>query len=140
MMSFVDGGYSVVDSAQASPEAISEALYSVGHWLISMERFEDGKHLFRSMLRTSPADERPWIALAICHERTSEIEKADRILRLSAQACPRSARVHLARARLFRTRDLREDSERSFELAFRAADAANDDELAMAIEAERGSE
>lgn len=122
-----------------SPGGVAEALYRVGFWLVGDERFEDGKHVFRSMLHAAPDDERAWVGLALCHERAGEVAKADRLFGLARQACPRSARVALAHARLLDATCRTDDADRAFEVAIELADEASDEGLAASIAAERGA-
>ena len=122
-----------------SPPVVAEALYRVGYWLVNSDRFEDGKHVFRSMLHGAPDDERAWIGLALCHERSGEVGKADRLLGLGRQACPRSARTALAQARFLDQTSRANEADRVFEVALELAEQASDEELVASIAAERAA-
>jgi tetratricopeptide (TPR) repeat protein len=114
-----------------------EALYATGHWLMQQERHGDAVSLFRTMLLVDARDERGWLALAICHEKLDEIDKAIELCRLAMSACgARAARCMVARARLLRGIGERGEALEAYEQALRCAEAANDDELAELIEVE----
>jgi tetratricopeptide (TPR) repeat protein len=114
-----------------------DALYATGHWLMQQDRHRDALSLFRTMMLVDARDERGWLALAICHEKLDEIEKAIELCRLAVSACgPHAVRCTIARARLSRASGDHADAVEAYEQALRFAEALNDGELEELIESE----
>ncbi len=110
-----------------------EALYTVGHSLLERDRPRDAIALFRTMLLVDARDERGWLALATCHERLDEPEKAIVLCELAPSACGDSARCAIARARLHRALGAHDAAHEAYGEALRLADAEVDRELAALI-------
>jgi tetratricopeptide (TPR) repeat protein len=119
--------------------AIADALYAVGHWLLAQERSEDAKHVFRTMLVTSPTDERGWLALGAAHETKGELEQAARLYALAEVASPGGLRCPIALARLQRRRGHDEEAAALYERVAREADEAGDEALSALIAGEMAS-
>lgn len=113
----------------------ADGLYSVGHWLLDQRRYEDAKHLFRTMLVIAPTDERAWLGLGNCHENTCELEKAAQLYALAPGACSTAVRSLVALGRVLRQLDRSADAEAAYCRAAELADTT-DPELASVIAAE----
>jgi Flp pilus assembly protein TadD len=117
-------------------QASADALYGVGHWLLEQERSEDAMHVFRAMLVLAPTDERAWLGLGACHEKTNEPEKAARLYALAPRACAASVRVAIALGRVLRRLDRDAEADDAFAKAAELADATGDVELAALVAVE----
>jgi len=119
--------------------ATADALYTVGHWLIEQNRHDDAKHVFRTMLALAATDERAWLALGMCHEKTSELGKAAQLYTLAPAACASGVRCLVALSRL--QRQLGDDglADETFERAATLASNEDDDTLINIINTERVS-
>jgi hypothetical protein len=58
--------------APPSRLAAVEAVHGTAHWLLARGRPADAAKVFRAMLRIAPRDERGWLGLGECHERTNQ--------------------------------------------------------------------
>ncbi len=117
-----------------------EALYAAGHWLVEQDRPRQAISLFRTMLLVDARDERGWLALATCHEKLDEPEKALALCQLALSACDgKAVRCTIARARLHRTLGDREEALAAYGEAARIAESIGDDELAAIIAGEVGA-
>ncbi len=110
-----------------------EALYAVGHRLISDDRPRDAIALFRTMLLVDARDERGWLGLATCHEALDELEKALALCELAASACESPARVTLARARLHARLGAHIEAREAYAEAARLAYENGDREIATLV-------
>lgn len=116
--------------------ATADALYAVGHWLLEQERSADALHVFRTMLATSPTDERGWLALGACHEAAGELDRAARLYALAPHTTARALRCQVALARLQRRRGHDDEAAALYESAAAGADESGDDALGLLIAAE----
>lgn len=116
-----------------------DALYAVGHALLERDRARDAIALFRTMLLVDGRDERGWLALATCHERLDEPDKAIALCELAASACEAPVRCAIARARLHRSLGASDAAREAYEEAARLADTRDDHELAMLVAQEAWS-
>lgn len=110
-----------------------EALYAVGHRLISEDRPRDAIALFRTMLLVDPRDERGWLGLATCHEMQDELEKALALCELATSTCESPARITLARARIHLRLGARFEAREAYAEAARLACESGDRELAELV-------
>jgi len=114
-----------------------EALYAAGHWLIEQDRPRQAISLFRTMLLVDPRDERGWLALATCHEKLDEPEKAIALCQLALDACDgKAVRCTIARARLHKARGERDDALAAYDEAARIAESLDDRDLTALIASE----
>lgn len=114
-----------------------DALYAIGHRLIGQDRCRDALSLFHTMLLVEPRDERGWLALASCHEKLDEPEKAIALCELASSACEGKAlRCAVALARLHKTRGDDDEAAATYEEAARIADVLDEPEMATLIAAE----
>ncbi len=118
--------------------AAADTLYGVGHWLLDQARHDDATHVFRTMLALASTDERAWLALGICHERSGELEKAARLYALCPSACDGATRCLIALARVLSRLGRHEGAEAAYERASRLAEGV-DDVLSSVVAAERAS-
>lgn len=117
-----------------------EALYAAGHWLVEQERHREAISLFRTMLLVDARDERGWLALATCHEKLDEPEKAMALCHLAQSACNgKAVRCTIARARLHNALGDRQEALEAYCDAARIAESMNDDELTALILREGGA-
>ena len=116
-----------------------DALYAVGHRLVALDRARDAISLFRTMLLVDARDERGWLALATCHEKLDEPEKAIALCLLASSACDdKAVRCAVARARLLLTLGEAEESRTAYADAARMAESLADDEMVALIALEGG--
>jgi tetratricopeptide (TPR) repeat protein len=117
-----------------------DALYAVGHKLIGQDRCREAISLFRTMLLVDARDERGWLALATCHERLDEPQKAIALCRLALSACEgKAVRCAVACARIHRALGENDEALDTYADAARLADALGDHEIAGVIAMELGS-
>ncbi len=121
-----------------NPET-TEALYALGHWLIEQRRHDDALCVFRTMILSTPSDERAWLGLGACHEGLHQLAVAEKILSLATRGFPSSYRCALALARVQRATGNEVAADPSFELAHELALATQEDAIAQAIAAERSA-
>jgi Flp pilus assembly protein TadD len=114
-------------------QASADALYGVGHWLLEQERADDAMHVFRTMLVLAPTDERAWLGLGACHEKTNEPAKAARLYALAPQACSGSVRLAVALGRVLQKLDRDADAHDAFAKAAELAEATGDVQLATLV-------
>ncbi len=121
-----------------SEETAVEALYAMGHSLLSDERFVDAAAVFRIMLQVAPTDERSWLALGECHERIGQLDVALELYGAGTVANEDSARCEVARARVFREQGKACEADDALEAASQIAERLDDATLHALIEQERG--
>lgn len=122
-----------------SRERVLDTLYALGHHLIERERPADAVHVFRTMMMAAPEDERSWLGLCCCHERTNELATAARLYAMAVTSVPRSFRCALAAARCCRQRDEQDLAEQYYDVAEERAYSASEYEIATAIAEERAA-
>lgn len=116
-----------------------DALYATGHWLYSRERYRDAAAVFRAMLSCAPTDERSWLALGTAHEKLGQAALALELYTAGWLVAGPAPRCALARARLLRAAGHDDEATLALDDAEIAAVAAQDDEIAACIAAERRS-
>ena len=127
---------SLLSPATVAPEAL-DALYALGHQLlVQNDAPRSALPIFRVMLACAPTDERAWLGVGECHLRLDETDIALEIFGAATLASKRSARCHVARARILRAEGRRRDAEDALDEAVAIADA-NDDELVAIVLRER---
>jgi hypothetical protein len=119
----------ISDAAQ-----MADALYAVGHWLLEQRRASDALHVFRTLLMSSPNDERGFLGLGASHEQLGNDAAAGGLYALGEAAVTSSFRCSLAHARVLCR--LEKDSDSAFERAEERAREV-DDGIAAAIAQER---
>jgi tetratricopeptide (TPR) repeat protein len=118
-------------------EAIG-ALYATGHWLFGLSRFADAAAVFRAMVRFAPEDERGWLALGLCHEEIDQVSIALEMFGTGRVFANPAPLCELARARLLKSLGRTDEANEAFDLAFEAAERADDDATTLAVTKERG--
>lgn len=127
-----------LDPAMTSPaptpssELGVEALYAVGHRLLETERLTDAANVFRLLLRAAPTDERPWLALGLCHEQADQLRIALELYSAGAIVAEPSPLLHIARARLLRRLDEPDAARLAYEAAIDCAGYDQEDLAALA--------
>jgi Flp pilus assembly protein TadD len=111
----------------------ADALYTVGHWLLTQERFEDAKHVFRTMLFVAPSDERGWLGLGACHEGMNEIDTAVKLYTLVPNACATHVRATVALGRALRKLERDALADEAFARAEELVNSVDEPELAMIV-------
>lgn len=119
-----------------SPGAV-EALYATGHWLYTLERFDDAKDVFRALIHVAPEDERGWLALGACHEAADQHDIAFELYD-AATSLASAPRCDIARVRILRRRGLESEARRTLDEVARLAECQHDHELRSLVAAERG--
>lgn len=114
-----------------------EALYAIGHWLLSEERHADAVHPFRAMVLVAPLDERSWLALGQCHEQLEQASIALEMYQTGTLLVPRSSRCELARARVLRVLGRDGEAEDALDNAEAIADTYQDEAMQQLISQER---
>ena len=128
---------SLLSPATVTPEAL-DALYALGHQLLlQSDAPRSALPIFRVMLACAPTDERAWLGIGECHLRLDETDIALEIFGAATVASKRSARCHIARARILRAEGRRRDAEDALDEAVAIADANDDDELVAIVLRER---
>ncbi|MBX3127624.1 MAG: tetratricopeptide repeat protein [Polyangiaceae bacterium] len=120
-----------------SEGAAIEALYAMGHSLLTQERFQEAAAVLRIMLQVAPTDERSWLALGECHERINQLDIALELYGAGTVANQDAGRCEIARARILREQDRVAEAVEALELATNIAERLDDDELQVLIEQER---
>ena len=116
-----------------------EALYATGHWLYEQARFRDAACVFRAMLAVNPLDERPWLALGLCHEKLDGSAAAAELYFAACLTLKHAPRCHLARSRLLRAAGRDAEADDAIAAATRIAEQLEDDELFALARAEGGA-
>lgn len=119
-----------------STKSTADALYCLGYWLLDQQRYEDAKHVFRSMLLVAPTDDRGWLALGACHEASQELDKAARLYALARQACTTSIRSVVALGRILRKLDRDAEADEVYAEAAELVSDTDDMDLAVTIRTE----
>lgn len=114
-----------------------EALYAAGHAMLTQERYEDASALFRLMLQAVPTDERGWLGLGTCHERTGQRDIAAELFGAGTIAAEPSVLCNLAHFRVLWDLDRTNEADQAYEEALNIATSLQDDDLVSAVEAER---
>lgn len=120
---------------RVAPETI-EALYAAGHLLHSRECWADAAAVFRLMLRAAPTDERAWLALGDCHEKSGQPLIALELYGAASAAAAPAGRCAVARVRLLRALDRDDEADSAWEELVSAVEASGDETLASLIEEE----
>lgn len=121
------------------PARALDSLYATAHWLLDQSRTNDALDVFRAMLLAGPSDQRSWLGAGLCHERLGQPTVAMQLYTLASSAAPPSARIELARARLYRSFDHEERASEAYLSAIELAHSGGEDDLANQIDAERKS-
>jgi hypothetical protein len=79
-----------------------DALYYVGHQLLTGGRARDAAVVFRGMLVTDPADERGWVGLGGCHEALDQPDLAREMYGTGRVLAKPAGRCEIALLRLAR--------------------------------------
>jgi Flp pilus assembly protein TadD len=114
-----------------------EALYATGHWLLSQDRTADAACVFRAMALLASTDERAWLALGACHEALDQPKLALEMYGTGHVLARPSVRCDIARARLLRAGDRKDDADAVLEKAAETAETLDDEALIHLVEAER---
>lgn len=120
----------------------AEALYATGHWLLENDRTRDAALVFQAMALTSQKDERAWLGLGACHERSGQLGIAAEVYRVGIEAAAPAVRCRIARGRVLRALGLHELAEEAFASARDAALASTSPDhgpLAVVAEDERSA-
>jgi tetratricopeptide (TPR) repeat protein len=117
-------------------DTTADTLYATGHWLLGERRYEDAKHVFRTLIVLAPMDERSWLGLGACHEGTHELDKAARLYTLAPQACASALRCLVALARVLRRLERDDESADAYAKAAELAVDLDEGELVAIIATE----
>lgn len=114
-----------------------EAVYATGYWLYQQERYEEAASVFRVLLQASPTEERSWLALADCHEKSGHWNIALELYGTGTVVAQPAPRCMLARARLLRIMERDVEAEEAYDEAEALADQVDDFCLKRTIRNER---
>lgn len=123
--------------ASLSERGAADSLYLVGLWLLQRQRYRDAAAVARTLVRHAPYDERCWLLLGACHERSEQTELALEMYGVGRAVAAPAPRCELARARLLRANGMHGEASDAYALAASAAAQVADDDLAEFIECER---
>ncbi len=123
----------------AAPRSAADALYSLGHWLLTVDRTSDAADVLRVLLLASPEDERGWLGLGECHERTDQPRIALELYSAGSVAAAPSVRCQVGRARILRAFGRDDEADEAARLALELAEATADASLQALALAEVGS-
>lgn len=122
----------------AAPPPVADALYALGHGLLGLGQTANAADVFRCLLLARPQDERGWLALAECHERSDQPRTALELYSAGSVAAEPSPRCLLGRARVLRALGRADEAAAAVALALELAEGAGEDELvALARNEER---
>jgi Flp pilus assembly protein TadD len=119
---------------EASFRAMAEQCYASAH--LALERGDDvnAKRLFGLLAILAPRDERPWIGLAVCSERSDDWPMAGAMYAVGASLANGSAWALFGRGRALKRMGKRAEARRAFD---RAEESGSDALLLAAIDEER---
>ena len=120
----------------AHPE-LAPSMYAVAHSLFQDERWQAAADVFRALLMILPGDERGWLGLGHCHERTGQDEVAIDLYSFCLVAVPATVRARVALARLLLEQERTEDADHLLAVAEVHAEASGDDELVALVHEQR---
>lgn len=123
----------------AAPRSAADTLYSLGHWLLTVDRTSDAADVLRVLLLASPEDERGWLGLGECHERTDQPRIALELYSAGSVAAAPSVRCQVGRARILRALGRDDEADEAARLALDLAEATADASLLALALAEEGS-
>src|SRR5690349_12558846 len=81
-----------------------ESLYATGKWFLDQGQPLKAVDIFRVLILVASNDERGWLGVGACHDALGQQAVALDLYTLGAQAS-KSARCHIARARIFKALD-----------------------------------
>ncbi len=110
----------------------TESLYAVGHRLLENDRMSDAADVFRVLLRAAPTDERGWLALGLCHERSDQLRIALELYSAGSVVAEPSPLLHIARARLLRGLEDEAAARLAYDAAMDCASRDQEDLCALA--------
>ncbi len=120
-------------STVAGSPRCTAAIYTKARQLIERCNYRDAAVMFRLMLYVAPSDERGWLGLALCHERQAQTLVARELYMLGAKAT-KSAKCHIACARLLLEEGRHDQAIEQFDEAIRlATDHGDGDVAAIAV-------
>jgi tetratricopeptide (TPR) repeat protein len=131
------GGLTRPPMSPPSASAAIDALYATGHWLFSQGNYRDASSVFRAMLACAPQDERGWLAVGACHEKTGQPGLALELYGIGRVLAKPAGRCEIARSRLLRNLDQLDQAIDALDRAQAIADAHHDHDLAVLVSRER---
>lgn len=113
-----------------------EALYALAYAKMERESYFDAACLLRLMLHLAPADERAWLALGLCHQKTGQLDAARELYATGSVAAMPSGRCTLALARVLAEQGQHAAAEAYYNAALEAFDATHEEAMAQLTRAE----
>jgi hypothetical protein len=93
-----------------------ESLYATGKWFLDQGDPLKAVDIFRVLVLVASSDERGWLGIGACHDALGQQAVALDLYTLGAEAS-KSARCHIARARLFKALSRDEDADAALDAA-----------------------
>jgi hypothetical protein len=118
---------------RASHDAMAEQCYASAYQALAGGEDTHARRLFTLLATMLPHDERPWIGLAVCHERRANWAMAAAMYGMGSALAKGSAWCHFGRGRALKRLDKRIAARRAFQCA---EAATTDPTLLFAIEEE----
>jgi len=87
---------------RSSPATLVADCYASAHRAFESGDESKATHLFGVLAMLAPRDERAWLGLALCQERSGRLRAAASLYDLGATLAPTSTRCHLGLARALR--------------------------------------
>jgi tetratricopeptide (TPR) repeat protein len=119
---------------EASRNALAEQCYASAYQAFACGKDADAKRLFGLLATMIPCDERPWIGLALCHERRANWALAAALYGMGSVLAKDSAWSHFGRGRALKRLGKRAAALRAFQSA---ESSATDPAILLAIDEER---
>jgi predicted TPR repeat methyltransferase len=103
----------------SSPATLIADCYASAHRAFERGDERTAARLFGVLAVLAPRDERPWLGLALCQERSGRLRAAASLYELGATLAPSSTRCHLGLARALRELGRATAAEHAFDTAER---------------------
>jgi predicted TPR repeat methyltransferase len=100
-----------------SRSALIERLYASAHAALASGDDEAALRGFAALTFAAPRDERGWLGLGVCHERSGELHAAVALYGLGAGLVPTSPWLEVGRGRALHRLGRAAEAQRAFDLA-----------------------
>ena len=119
---------------RASADARAEQCYASAYQALASGQDSEARRFFGLLATMMPRDERPWVGLAVCHERRANWAMAAAMYGMGSVLARDSAWSHLGRGRALKRLGKRTAALRAFQSA---ETATTDPAVLLAIDEER---
>jgi hypothetical protein len=121
---------------RASRDAMAEQCYASAYQALTCGQDTHARRLFGLLAAMIPSDERPWIGLAVCHERRANWAMAAAMYGMGSALAKDTAWSHFGRGRALQRLGKRMAARR----AFQSAEAATSDPALLSAISEEWSQ